>query len=181
VTVAVFLDRDGTLNVEREGFISDPDDLELLPCVGAALRALAESGLMLIVVTNQSGIARGVVSPAAYSEVTGRLEELIAEHAPLAGVYHCPHHPDFSGPCGCRKPEPGLLRRAATDHGIDLARSFVIGDAPRDIAAGRAAGCGRTFLVRTGKGEASIDTVREEHPETTIVDDLAAAVREILG
>ncbi len=181
MTAAVFLDRDGTLNVERDHFIGNPDDLELLPGVGDALRLLRDAGFALLVVTNQSGIARGLLDERDYHSTTGRLEELLgSEGVRLEGVYHCPHHPDITGPCGCRKPEPGLLRRAAADHRLDLARSFLIGDATRDIAAGIAAGC-ESILVLTGKGEVSRAAVGSDHPEVGIVEDLLGAAKRIIG
>jgi len=152
---AVFLDRDGTLNSER-GYLHKVEEWEWLPGVPEALAMLARAGFMLVVVTNQSGIARGYYD----EDSVNRLHEWVNEDLFMrAGVrfsafYLCPHHPDYGTACDCRKPAPGMLLRAAAELGIDLARSWMIGDKPADIQAGAAAGC-RSLLVLTGYGENS--------------------------
>ncbi|MCX4791946.1 HAD family hydrolase [Streptomyces sp. NBC_01221] len=150
---AVFLDRDSTLTEPRH-YPSRPGDLVLQPDVGAALRALQHAGWALVVVTNQSGVARGFLTMNALEVMHERLGVLLAPHrVHLDGIYACPHHldgtvPDYRGPCPCRKPAPGMLHRAAYDLELDLTRSWTVGDSPCDIAAGRAAGT-HTALVGT--------------------------------
>lgn len=150
--VAVFLDRDGTLTHPRH-YPSKPADLVLYEDAVPLLRQLKRRGALLIVITNQSGIARGLFSGEEFAVAQADLERRLASRGVrLDAVYHCPHHPDGTVPvlsvrCACRKPEPGLLLRAAADHGVDLSRSWMIGDALTDIEAGRRAGC-RSILVR---------------------------------
>lgn len=142
---AVFLDRDGVLNQDR-GYVSRPEDFEWLPGVMHALRTLQRAGLALVVVTNQSGIARGLYGPAEYANLTAWMHSELARHGiTLDGVHHCPHLPDaplaaWRRHCDCRKPTPGMLRRAARDLRLDLAACVMVGDKPSDILAGRAAG-----------------------------------------
>ena len=167
---AVFLDRDGTLNREVD-FLADPAQLELLPGVAEGLARLAEDQWRLCVVTNQSGVARGLVSEADLAEIHTRLRKLLSRKgAHLDWIGHCPHHPDH-GPaglrrvCDCRKPEPGLLQRAAVELDIDLTRSWMVGDSARDLEAGRAAGC-QSILVGTGNGAQTLEAmeVHERKP-----------------
>jgi D-glycero-D-manno-heptose 1,7-bisphosphate phosphatase len=133
---AAFLDRDGTL-IDDANYLSDPEKVVLLPGTAAAIRRLNERGILVIVVTNQSGIAQGLHSEEQYRATRTRLDELLAaEGARIDATYHCPHHPDVTGPCECRKPGTLLYRRAAQDFGIDLAASFYAGDRYRDIAPG---------------------------------------------
>ncbi|MDR3155039.1 MAG: HAD family hydrolase [Deltaproteobacteria bacterium] len=148
---AVFLDRDGTLNLDR-GYAWRWEDFEWLPGAVEALRLLQGQGLFVAVVTNQAGVARGLYRAedvaALHRRVAADLERRGLAPPPF---YHCPHHPDFTGPCGCRKPAPGMLLQAAADHGLDLSRSFMVGDKLSDLGAGLAAGC-VSILVRTGYG-----------------------------
>ncbi len=174
---AAFLDRDGTLIEERE-YLAEPEQVRLLPGVAAGLRALRDAGYRLIVVTNQSGIARGLIRPDQYEGVRRRIDALLAaEGVALDAVYHCPHHPDITGPCPCRKPGLGLYRQAVAEHGIDPARSVFIGDKPGDVAPAGAWGA-RGVLVRTGYGRTSEPRVG---PSVAVVDDFAAAVAHVLG
>jgi histidinol-phosphate phosphatase family protein len=130
---AVFLDRDGTI-IEDTGYIADPAAVRLLPGAAPAIARLNRAGRSAIVVTNQSGIARGLLDEAAYAAVARRLQALLAaDGARLDADYHCPHHPDFTGPCECRKPGPLLYQRAAADHELDLAASWWVGDRMRDV------------------------------------------------
>lgn len=151
---AVFLDKDGTL-VEDVPYNVDPDRIRLTPRAGSGLAMLHEAGFRLVVITNQSGVARGMFSREALGRVEGELRQLLArEGVRLAGFYYCPHHPEgsdrrFAVACSCRKPEPGLLRQAAAELGIDLPASWMIGDILDDVEAGRAAGCG-TILLDNG-------------------------------
>jgi D-glycero-D-manno-heptose 1,7-bisphosphate phosphatase len=181
---AVFLDRDGTLNVEVD-YLSSPDELVLLPGVASALRRFADAGFLLCVVTNQSGIARGLFDEEALHRIHERLGALLAaEGVSLDSIGYCPHHPDvgvapYRRPCRCRKPQPGLLEDAALRFGVDLARSFTVGDALRDLDAGAALGV-RGVLVRTGKGAAEERRARATGRDVVAVDDLAAAAEWIV-
>jgi D-glycero-D-manno-heptose 1,7-bisphosphate phosphatase len=130
---AVFLDRDGTL-IRDWHYVGRPEDVELLPGVAAAVRRLNDAGWLVVVVTNQSGIARGMFTEADYERVRSHMEKLLsAAGARVDESYMCPHHPEFTGPCECRKPGTLLFRRAAKDHDLDMARSWFIGDKLRDI------------------------------------------------
>lgn len=155
---AVFLDRDGTINVYK-GFLCDIDEFELTEGIGSAIRIMNEQGYLVVVVTNQPVIARGELSMAGLEQIHNRMEtELGREGAYLDGIYVCPHHPhkgykgevtELKFDCDCRKPKPGMLLRAAKDLNISLEDSWMVGDSENDISAGRAAGC-RTALVGLG-------------------------------
>lgn len=170
---AVFLDRDGTL-IEDTGYVGDRHDVELIDGAAGAVRRLNDAGLPAVLVTNQSGIARGLFTRADFEAVQERLvAELARAGARLDAVYMCPHHPDYDRACDCRKPGTALHRRAATELGIDLAKSFYVGDRWRDVAVTRELG-GNAYVVRTGAGG-------EDAPaEIPRVADLAAAVDRIL-
>jgi D-glycero-D-manno-heptose 1,7-bisphosphate phosphatase len=145
----VVLDRDGTLIVERN-YLSDPNDVELLSGVGIGLRRMRDLGLGLVIVTNQSGVGRGYFNMARLDQIHKRLTDLLRqEDVVLDGIYCCPHVPEDH--CLCRKPQPGLLLRAATEHGFDPRRCVVVGDKPCDIDLGRGVGA-FTILVKTGYG-----------------------------
>ncbi|HUP76419.1 MAG TPA: HAD family hydrolase [Acidimicrobiales bacterium] len=175
-TPVVVLDRDGTLNVEVH-YLSHPDQVELLPGAADGLRALRSAGCRLVVVTNQSAIARGYFDEARLAAIHARLRELLAERgATIDAIYHCPHLPDEG--CTCRKPGTLLVERAAADLGFDPASVFVVGDKPCDIGLGRGLGA-TTILVRTGYGsthEAAGDATAD-----FVVDDLPGAARVIIG
>ena len=132
---AVFLDRDGTLVEDPPpGYLSDPDRVVLLPGVAEGLAALSRAGWPLVVVSNQSGIARGRFGPEATEAVMRRIASLLAPYGVrFLASYYCPHLPEISGPCSCRKPGTELFERAARDHDLDLARSWFIGDRPSDV------------------------------------------------
>jgi D-glycero-D-manno-heptose 1,7-bisphosphate phosphatase len=165
---AAFVDRDGTVVVERH-YLADPEKVELTRGAGEALRALRAAGYALVLVTNQSGIARGLYAVEDFHAVQARLRELLeAEGVVLDGVYHCPHHPDFTGPCDCRKPAPGLFQRAARELGLDLERSLYIGDRVKDVEPALRFG-GTGILVRTGYGA---DHERAAPPGVEVLDDL---------
>ncbi len=145
----VLLDRDGTIIVERH-YLADPAGVELLPGAAAGLRRLRELGFGLVVVSNQSGVARGYLTLETLERIHARLVELLAaEGVTLDGMYFCPHGPDTG--CDCRKPLPGLILRAAADLGFDPRLAVVVGDKPCDVDLGRAVGA-RSVLVRTGYG-----------------------------
>lgn len=178
---AVFLDRDGTLNVEKE-YLCRVEACELIPGVGRAIRRLNEAGWLVVVVTNQSGVARGYYGEEEVAVLHRHMAaELALAGGEVAGWYYCPHHPSgvepYNRPCDCRKPLPGMLLRAAHDLDIDLSRSWMVGDKLADIEAGLAAGC-KSLLVRTGYG-------RQDEPQlpagVPACDDLPAAARYILA
>jgi D-glycero-D-manno-heptose 1,7-bisphosphate phosphatase len=154
---AVFLDRDGTIN-EEVGYLDRMEKLQLIPGAAEAIRLINTSGMKTVVVTNQSGVARGIFTESFVAETHARLGEMLrAEGASLDGIYYCPHHPtegrgDYLRVCECRKPAPGLLLRAAAELHLDPARSYMVGDTLKDIEAGARAGA-QGILVRTGYGE----------------------------
>ena len=176
---AVFLDRDGTLN-EEVGYLSRPEELRLLPGAAAAVAQLNAKGIPVVVVTNQSGIGRGYYGWQDFAAVMSRMGTLLAlENAHVDAVYAAPHHPEGRGDYAVpdhpdRKPNPGMLQRAAEEHGLDLGRSWMVGDKAIDVEAGRRAGC-RTCLVRTGYG-AGEDGAGAD----LVVHDLPEAVARIL-
>jgi len=166
----VLLDRDGTLNVECD-YLSHPDQLALYPGVGKALRHLSGLGFGLVVLTNQSGVARGYFDLATVSRVHDRLRAMLgAEGVSLDGIYLCPHAPDDA--CACRKPRSGMVDQAVAEHGFDPHQAFMIGDKAVDIDLGHAVGA-TAILVRTGWG-AKAEREGKCAP-AVIVDDLAAA------
>ena len=167
MTSAVFLDRDGVINVDR-GYVSSWEQFEFLPGACEALRALQNAGYLLIIVSNQSGIGRGYYSERDLET----LNQAIAEHldgtlgVTLSGFYHCPHHPteaagEFRQQCDCRKPAPGMIQQAVFDHGIDVKTSLLVGDKDSDIEAGRAAGVAKLFkVVESLQSEASASDIQ---------------------
>lgn len=179
---AVFLDRDGTIN-EQMGYINHLSRFQLLPGVAAAIRLLNEQSIPAIVVTNQSGLARGYFPESLLGEVHAAMSQrLAAEGARLDGVYVCPHHPEakeerYRQACLCRKPKPGLFQQAAADHDLDLASSYVVGDRWSDLKA--AAACGaKGVLVLTGYGRGDLQFIgpRQEIQPCHVAEDLLAAV-----
>ena len=178
---AVFLDRDGTI-VEDPGFLHEPARVRLLPTAGAAIRHLNEAGWLVVTVSNQSGIARGLYDAAAYAAVQRRLADLLAQQgARLDAAYYCPHHPEVTGPCECRKPGVRLFRDAAAALNLDLAHCYWVGDRLSDIEPARALvgdDGARGLLVSTGSGAAHADDARKLG--FRIVPDLGAAVAEIV-
>lgn len=155
---AVFVDKDGTL-VENVPYNADPALIRLLPGAGGALRGLQEAGYRVVVVTNQSGVALGYFPERAVPGIRRRVAELLAAYGVvLDGFYYCPHHPEaklagYRLACLCRKPAPGMLRRAAGELGIDLAGSWMVGDILDDVEAGRRAGCRAVLLDGGGETE----------------------------
>jgi D-glycero-D-manno-heptose 1,7-bisphosphate phosphatase len=147
---AVFVDKDGTL-IHNVPYNADPQRVRFAPHAFEALRRLARDGFALLIVTNQPGLANGRIEAAQYDALRAHIEQRLRDEGgiELAGWYTCPHAPDATPPCGCRKPAPGLLQRAARDHGLDLARSWMVGDILDDVEAGRRAGC-RSVLLDVG-------------------------------
>jgi D-glycero-D-manno-heptose 1,7-bisphosphate phosphatase len=173
----VLLDRDGTINVERH-YLSDPEQVELLPNAARGLAEMARLGLGLAIVTNQSGLGRGYFDAARLEQIHNRLRRLLREAAAveLDGIYCCPHLPEND--CTCRKPRTGLIEQAAGELKFLPSAGFVIGDKACDIDLGRAAGA-TTLLVRTGYGAqaAADDAVRPDY----VVADLCEAAEVIRG
>jgi histidinol-phosphate phosphatase family protein len=173
----VFVDRDGTL-IEDRHYLADPRDVRLLPGVATALGRLRAAGFAIVVVTNQSGIARGLLTRAQYDAVHERLAALLHETGvDLDGTYMCPHHPEITGACDCRKPAPGLFRLAAKELGLDLQRSVLVGDRWRDVAAAKELGA-RAFLIRGP--ETTPEDVSNAGEEVTVTDSLGDAADAIL-
>jgi D-glycero-D-manno-heptose 1,7-bisphosphate phosphatase len=184
VTRAVFLDRDGTM-IRDIGYLHHPDEIEFFPWTVDAIRALNAAGFVVVVTTNQSGIARGRFSEEQLAAVHAAMARVLeAGRASVRAYYYCPHHPNgtiaaFTKVCDCRKPAGGMVERAVRELGVDPSRSFVVGDTWLDIGLARS--CGATgILVRTGAGAKA-----ETHPEAglkadVIVDNLAAAASWIL-
>ena len=164
---AVFLDRDGTLN-EDPGYLGDAEKVQLLPYTGEVLSRLKnEFGYLLIVVSNQSGIARGKITAEQVDEVNARINFLLKEfRVSIDKFYYCPHHPDEG--CSCRKPLPGMLEQAVMEFDIDLSKSFIIGDSINDIKSGKAAGV-KQILVLSGQGKASFSILQNENNIPTFV------------
>lgn len=169
---AVFLDRDGTLIAEKD-YLADPAGVEVIPGTYEALAELRAAGFLLVTVTNQAGIARGYYTEDDYHAVAARLDaRLAAAGVPVDDTRFCPHHPDHTGPCDCRKPATGMHRAAAAELGIDLRASYYVGDKPSDVLPALELG-GQGILVRTGYGRAH----EHEVPEgVRVVDDLISAV-----
>ncbi len=182
---AVFLDRDGTVNVEVD-YLSRAEQLELIPGVAAAIARLNLAGRLVVLVTNQSGVARGMLSEERLSEIHVRLAELLAQAgARIDHIEYCPHHPTLGGQryartCECRKPAAGMLRAATEALGIDLGRSWIVGDSLRDLEAGKALRV-RGILVRTGKGQTQLDSLAPGQPRPHVAADLGEAVEAILS
>ncbi len=167
----VLLDRDGTINVEK-GYVLDPDDLEPIPGAIEAMRDLTSLGLGLVVVTNQSPVGRGLLTPDRLERIHDCLRAILREGGvELLGIYVCPHRPEEG--CDCRKPSPGLAIRAAGEHGFDLERAFVVGDHRSDVEMGRRVGA-TTILLRTGHGPQEIERGAAAFADH-VVDDLRAA------
>jgi histidinol-phosphate phosphatase family protein len=146
---AVFLDRDGVINYNKEEYVRTPEEFVFLPGSPGAVARLCRAGCSVFVVSNQAGVGKGLITEEMLAAITERMcDGLAACGGVLQGVYYCPHRPDAG--CDCRKPNPGLLRQAARDHGIDLTQAIMVGDAHRDIQAGAAVGA-RTVLVLSGK------------------------------
>ena len=173
---AAFLDRDGTI-IQEAHYLADPDGVVLVPGAAAAMRRLADAGYALVVVTNQSGIARGLYSDKDFHAVQQRLEALLrAKGVALDGVFYCPHHPEYTGPCECRKPGLGMYRSAAEQLGVSLAGSIFVGDRAKDVLPALQTG-GRGFLVRTGYGAGEAAAVPAE---IEVLADLRAVVERVL-
>jgi D-glycero-D-manno-heptose 1,7-bisphosphate phosphatase len=174
---AVFLDRDGTLNLDK-GYVHCIEDWEWIPGAIDALVALRKAGFLVIVVTNQAGIARGYYGEGEVNNLHEKINQELQQHGgQIDGFYHCPHHPEFSAACECRKPKPGLIHEACRDFSIDLSRSWLVGDKASDIQAGLAAGV-KSILVLTGYGNNDRALLGDD---AIFVTDVAAASRYIIS
>ena len=174
---AAFLDRDGTL-VHDAHYLSRPDQLRLVPGAAAAVRALNEAGVAAVVITNQSGIARGYFSAEEYRAVEHALDRMFAKAgARLDGSYHCPHHPDHGGPCDCRKPGTLLYRQAAADLSLDPAASLFVGDRWRDVMPALELGGAGTLVP--SPDTPPVDVVRATR-EASVAPSLGRAVDDFL-
>jgi D-glycero-D-manno-heptose 1,7-bisphosphate phosphatase len=150
VNKALFLDRDGVVNKEKN-YLYKIEDFEFIDGVFETCRYFQDKGCLLIIVTNQAGIARGKYTEEDYQILTSwMIKEFEKENIIISKVYHCPHHPEFSGECECRKPNIGMLLEAKKDFDIDMSQSILVGDKNSDIEAGINAGVGMNYLVRTG-------------------------------
>lgn len=185
--VAVFLDRDGTIN-EQMGYLNHLSRFVMLPRAAEGIRLLNEHDIPVFVVTNQSGLARGYFPPSLLDEVHIKMNEMLAaKGARVDGIYICPHHPEakeekYRLPCDCRKPKPGLFLKAAAEHDIDLAGSFVVGDRWSDLKG--AAACDATgILVLTGYGRGDREYIgpTQKVQPAHVAEDLYAAAEWIIS
>lgn len=177
---AVFLDRDGTIN-EEVGYLSRLEDLKIYANAAEAIRLMKEKDFLAIVITNQSGVARGFFSEEFILTVHNKINEYLKTHGTsLDALYYCPHHPRYGNEqyrkeCSCRKPQPGLLLQAAEDFNIDMKSSYVIGDMPRDMDIARTVGA-KGVMVKTGYGRNVVATGKPDY----IAEDLLDAAKWII-
>lgn len=178
---AIFLDKDGTL-VEDVPYNVDPAQIRLTPGAREGLQAFHQAGYPILIISNQSGVARGYFPEVALVAVEWSLRLLLAEvGVPLAGFYYCPHHPEgtiapYTIECDCRKPAPGMLLRAAAEHGIDLSQSWFIGDILNDVEAGRRAGCQTVLLDNGNETEWQLSPMRMPHYRVATLADAAQVI-----
>jgi len=171
---AIFLDRDGVINVNRSDHVKAWDEFVFLPRALEALRRLAASPFVIIVTTNQAAIARGITAESVVREIHAKMLDAVRQNGGrIDAVYYCPHHPDEH--CDCRKPQPGMYLRAASDLDLDPAQSIVIGDAVSDLVAARAIGA-QPILVLTGRGQEYRAEMIRQDLQAIVVNDLADAV-----
>ncbi|MFX1408986.1 MAG: D-glycero-beta-D-manno-heptose 1,7-bisphosphate 7-phosphatase [Promethearchaeota archaeon] len=161
---AIFLDRDGVINKEVS-YLSNPDYFEFIPGSIEALKILKQKGFLLIVITNQAGIARGFFSEETLKQIHKKMRSILIQNGLyLDDIFYCPHHPDFTGVCDCRKPNPGMILKAQKKYNIDLQASFIVGDTLIDIETGKLVNC-KTILVLTGYGtkeSKKIDSIKPD-------------------
>ncbi|MDI6731841.1 MAG: D-glycero-beta-D-manno-heptose 1,7-bisphosphate 7-phosphatase [Candidatus Margulisbacteria bacterium] len=179
---AVFMDRDGTI-IEDVGYLNHPSNIQFIPGSIEAIKKLNAAGYKVIIITNQAGVARGLVSEDMLQTIDKALHKwILASHAHLDGIYYCPHHPEhghypYRQACECRKPHPGLIKRAQRDFDIDLSQSYMIGDKATDIEAGRRAGV-KTTMVLSGRGSEEKNHLK--HPPNQFAENLLEAVNLII-
>ncbi|MFX0072309.1 MAG: D-glycero-beta-D-manno-heptose 1,7-bisphosphate 7-phosphatase [Candidatus Hermodarchaeota archaeon] len=161
---AIFLDRDGVINKEVN-YLADPAQFEFIPGSIEALKIFKQNGFLLIVITNQAGIARGFFSEETLNQIHNKMKKILNQNGIiLDDIFYCPHHPDFTGQCDCRKPKPGMILKAQRKYNIDLQASFMVGDTLIDIKTGQAANC-KTVLVLTGYGRKERDKILSIKPD----------------
>jgi D-glycero-D-manno-heptose 1,7-bisphosphate phosphatase len=174
----VFLDRDGVINRDAPNYVTSWDRFEFLPGSLSAIAALTAAGIDTIIVTNQSAVARGLMTPETLADIHDRLCRIVAQNnGRIRAIFHCPHHPDDR--CDCRKPRPGMILQARDRYGLNLQSATMIGDRATDIVCGRRAGCGATILVRSGLEDDRWALARMGIQPDKIATNLAAAVRLI--
>jgi D-glycero-D-manno-heptose 1,7-bisphosphate phosphatase len=180
---AIFLDQDGTL-IQYVDLLTDPADVRLLPKVAGAIRKMNQLGFLVFIVTNQPVVARGLISENGVRKIERRVITLLAQQgASINGVLFCPHHPEatvkkYRRRCACRKPEPGMILKAARKYHLDLKKSFMIGDSFIDIVAGHRAGV-PSILVQTGPGHERLDAIYKNEKPDFKAKNLAEAVKFI--
>jgi D-glycero-D-manno-heptose 1,7-bisphosphate phosphatase len=177
----VFLDRDGVINTDSPEYIKSLSEFHPIPGSLEAMARLSKAGFALILVTNQSALARGLIGLSELNAIHDHLSNQVRRlGGRLDDVFYCPHHPDDH--CGCRKPKPGLIHQACQRHGIDLDRACLVGDSARDLQCARAAGCRHTVLVRSPCTSAHLETLRRSNLVPGLVsDNLQGAVDWILA
>jgi D-glycero-D-manno-heptose 1,7-bisphosphate phosphatase len=179
---AVFLDRDGTI-IEDVGYVSTPAQLRFIPGSIESIRMLNDAGYKVIVITNQSGVARGILSEDMLQTIDKIIrKQILSGGGHIDDIYYCPHHPEhgvypYRQACECRKPHPGLIKKATAEHALDLSASFLVGDKSSDMETGKHAGI-KTILVETGYGSKEKEVLKE-HPDH-FAKNLADAVKWIL-
>ncbi len=181
---AVFLDRDGVL-IEDVHYLSKLEQVSIFDDVPKSLSLLSQNGFKLILVSNQSGVARGYFDEAFVQKTHKHLNQLLADHnVKLDATYYCPHHIAGNDPynikCACRKPAPGMILKAAQEHRIDVSMSYVIGDKTSDIELAENTGC-KGILVTTGHGSEHSSTIRSKFPHIPIVNSFSEAVAIIIN
>jgi D-glycero-D-manno-heptose 1,7-bisphosphate phosphatase len=177
----VFLDRDGTINQDSADYIKGWSEFVFLPRSIEALRDLTAAGFTIIVITNQSAIARKLISPQELEKIHSKMKTAVqSQGGKIGDIFFCPHLPDDG--CDCRKPAPGLIYQAQQKHDIDLSTAVMIGDSARDIECAHAAGCGRSILVKTGNIQEAQQIMAEKglHPDY-VAQDLYDAARWMIG
>jgi histidinol-phosphate phosphatase family protein len=176
--ITVFLDRDGVINEDRDDYVKDVAELRIYPYAPPAIRLLSEAGMQVFVISNQQGVAKGLIREedlaAIQAEITGRVEEAGGR---ISGFYYCKHL--AADNCSCRKPQPGMLLRAAEENGVDLRESFMVGDTERDVMAGKSAGCS-TVLLLSGKLTRQ-DAEKSPSKPDHIANNLAEAAEYIVS
>ena len=182
---ACFIDRDGVL-IKEKNYLGSPDQVELFPQTAEAIRLLKKNGFITVVVSNQSGVARGYFREKDIAEVEARISSLLAaENVSIDAWYYCCHHPDGIKPeyarhCECRKPAPGMFLRAADDLNIELADSFMIGDKYSDLNAATNAGCRMSVMVMTGHGREELAKNKDKQRPVAVADNILEAVKHII-
>lgn len=177
----IFLDRDGVINQDSPDYVKSWDEFHFIPGSRQAIARLTKAGFSVILITNQSMINRGMVPLGTLKAMHRELEQAIADAGGrITDIFFCPHRPDEC--CSCRKPLPGLILTAQKRYKIDLSKAVMIGDSAKDILTGKAAGCGRTVLVRTGNGNQAFHLLKKDgRLPDHVADDLSQAADWIMG